>query len=256
MKIVKKNINYDTKYEFNLKNFDGPLDLLLELIKAKKIDIMDVNLVELATQYIEIINKITEDELDVAGDYLAMAANLINLKSRMILRDPEDEPDLELEEEKQKLIQELIEYEHFKNVREALKTFQGLRQDIFIKKPSDIEEYLLDNDNSKLDGHSSPLKLINVMRRMFERVYAQRLRETKLEKFNLTPSDQFPFIKGLMKVNEKVDFEQIFTQPSINHFVVTLIALLELARQQFLVIHQDEQFDTIYITRGESYNEK
>ncbi|WP_416373987.1 segregation/condensation protein A [Mycoplasmopsis cynos] len=91
---------------------------------------------------------------------------------------------------------------------------------------------------------------------MFERVYAKELRKTKLEKFNISPSEMFPFIKNLLKQKERVEFEEIFTQPSIQHFVITLIALLDLARQQFLIINQNAQFDTIYITRGEFYNEK
>ncbi|WAM06061.1 segregation/condensation protein A [Mycoplasmopsis cynos] len=252
----KQKIDYSSDYVFRLNEFDGPLDLLLSLIKDKKIDIMDVNLIELANQYIEIINKIKENEIDIAGDYLLMASTLINLKAKMILQGP-DEINPEVEEEKKVFLQDLVEYQQFKNIQEALKTFQDNRNNIYIKKPSDIMEFIEDNDNARLDGHSNPMTLITTLRRMFERVYAKELlRKTKLEKFNISPSELFPFIKNLLKQKERVEFEEIFTQPSIQHFVITLIALLDLARQQFLIINQNAQFDTIYITRGEFYNEK
>ncbi|UWV77905.1 segregation/condensation protein A [Mycoplasmopsis cynos] len=252
----KQKIDYSSDYVFRLNEFDGPLDLLLSLIKDKKIDIMDVNLIELANQYIEIINKIKENEIDIAGDYLLTISTLINLKAKMILQGP-DEINPEVEEEKKVFLQDLVEYQQFKNIQEALKTFQDNRNNIYIKKPSDIMEFIEDNDNARLDGnHSNPMTLITTLRRMFERVYAKELRKTKLEKFNISPSEMFPFIKNLLKQKERVEFEEIFTQPSIQHFVITLIALLDLARQQFLIINQNAQFDTIYITRGEFYNEK
>ncbi|AKF40885.1 segregation and condensation protein A [Mycoplasmopsis canis UFG4] len=251
----KQTIDYSSDYVFRINEFDGPLDLLLSLIKEKKIDIMDVNLIELANQYIEIINKIKESEIDIAGDYLLMASTLINLKAKMILQEP-DNIDEEVEEEKKVFLQDLIEYQQFKNIQSALKTFQDNRNNIYIKKQSDILEFIQDNNDTKLDGHSNPMTLITTLRRMFERVYAKELRKTKLEKFNITPSEMFPFIKGLLAQKERVEFEEVFNQPTIQHFVITLIALLDLARQQYLIINQNEQFDTIYITRGEYYNEK
>lgn len=254
---MKKNktIDYSSDYHFKIKEvFDGPLDLLLDLIKDKKIDIMNIDLIELATQYIAIINQIKEQEIDIAADYLLMASTMINLKAKMLLQDPE--VILEVEEEKKVFLQELIEYQQFKDIQLALKTFQENRNNIYIKPPSDIVNFILDNDQSKLDGHSSPMTLITTLRRMFERVYAKELRKTKLEKVNVTPAEMFPFIRGLLDQKERVEFEEIFKQPSIQHFVITLIALLDLARRQYLVIHQDKQFDIIYITRGEYYNEK
>ncbi|WP_245579603.1 segregation/condensation protein A [Mycoplasma leonicaptivi] len=254
-KLKNIGINYNSEYKFKLNDFDGPLDLLLALVKEKKVNILDVNLVELATQYIEIIEQIKETEIDIAGDYLLIASTLIQLKAKIILQGPEEISE-EVEEEKKAFLQDLIEYEQFKNIQQALKTFQDNRNNIFIKKPSNVDEFIQDTDNSRLDGHSNPITLIGVLRRMFERVYAKQLRKTKLEKFNITPSEMFPFIKELLRKKERVEFEEIFHQPSIQHFVITLIALLDLARQQFLEIKQDNQFDIIYIIRGEEYNEK
>ncbi|QNM93703.1 segregation/condensation protein A [Mycoplasma sp. Pen4] len=253
---IKTN-SYYSEYTIKLSQFDGPLDLLLSLIKDKKISIWEVNLVEVANQYLQIIRNISSEEIDIAGDYLVMAATLVKIKSSLVGKE-EMQPE-EVEEslkEKAKLIQQLVEYQQFKEIKEALKTFESDREDMFIKAPSNVEDFIVDTLDERLDGYSNPIKLISVLRKMFERVYAQHLRTTKLETFNLSPGDQFPFIKGLLKKHEQLTFEMVFSQPSMNHFVVTLLAVLVLAKQQILKIEQTEEFGEIIITRGELYDEK
>ncbi|ADE19631.1 segregation/condensation protein A [Mycoplasma crocodyli] len=243
---------FNDSYNIKLDDFDGPLDLLLSLVQDKKVDIMTINLAELATQYLEIINNLKESQIDIAGDYLVMAATLIQIKARMLLKEPE-EVDEELEEDSRAILQRLAEYQQFKEVSGSLRENELLRKDIFIKKPSTLEEYIVDKDSSKLDGNSNPYQLINVLRKMFERMYALRLRRTKLETFTLTPKDQEAYIKDLFLKYENVTFEMIFTLPSLNHFVITLVALLDLARKQEILITQTSQFGEILINKGPEY---
>lgn len=127
------------------------------------------------------------------------------------------------------------------------------RKEIFIKSPSDIEEFLVDDDKTQLDGHSNPLKLITILRKMFERTYAQKLRKTKLDHFQLTPQDQIPFILDLFKKHNEVTFEMIFSQPSMDHFVITFIAILVLVKSQKIILEQREQFGTITFKKGPDY---
>lgn len=248
---MNNNLN---EYTFKINEFDGPLDLLLTLVKDKKMSLFDIDVAELASQYLQIINHLKENEIDIAGDYLLMAATLIQLKAKMVLQEPEVVE--EIQQEKESLIKQLVEYQQFKEIKEALKTFQVEREDIFIKKPSNIDDFIIDSDDSRLDGFSNPTKLITVLRKMFERVYAQRLRTTTLETIKLTPSDQFAFIKDLLAKHDVVSFEMVFNQPTIGHFVITLLAILDLARQQQLIIVQDEQFGDITIKKGSEFNEK
>ncbi|WP_036463670.1 segregation/condensation protein A [Mycoplasmopsis sturni] len=240
------------EYTFKINEFNGPLDLLLALIKDKKISIMEVDLVELANQYLEILNQIKEHEIDLAGDYLLMAATLINLKSKMVLKEPEEIE--EVQQEKEILIQQLIEYQKFKEVKEDLKIKEQERQDLFMKKRSNPDEYLVDLDDSRLDGHSNAIKLINVMHKMFERVYAQKLRSTKINTIKLSPSDQIPFIKKLLNEHEKVTAQMVFNLPSLSHFVITFLAILDLSRQQQIIIHEDEE-EILILTKGSEYEQ-
>ncbi|APJ38557.1 segregation/condensation protein A [Mycoplasmopsis pullorum] len=238
-------------YDIKLDDFDGPLDLLLSLVQDKKIDILQVNLVELATQYLNIINNLKENDIDIAGDYLVMAATLVQLKAKMILSDPVEK--VQVEEDKNLILQRLAEYQEFKKISQALREQETFRKDIFIKTMSDLDDYIVDKDDTKLDGHSNPLKLIVTLRKMFERVYAQNLRVTKLKTFNLTAKDQEFYIRDLFKNRDEVSFEEVFSVPSLNHFVITLLALLDLSRKQEIVIQQDSQFDKIKLFKGPEY---
>ncbi|EFF41766.1 segregation/condensation protein A [Mycoplasmopsis alligatoris] len=250
---VKQDLKYDDYY-IKLDEFDGPLDLLLSLVQDKKVDIMSLNLADLATQYLEIINNLKDNQIDVAGDYLVMAATLIQIKARLLLAEPEV-VDEQLQEDSRALLQRLAEYQQFKQVTSSLREHEVLRKDIYIKKPSELQEFILDHDSSRLDGNSNPFQLINVLRRMFERMYALKLRRTKLETFTLTPKDQEAYIKDLFRKHENVTFEMIFTLPSLNHFVITLVALLDLSRKQEILITQTTQYGEILINKGPEYEE-
>lgn len=244
--------NIDNKrFDIKLDNFDGPLDLLLSLVQDKNMNIMDIDLADLANKYLAIIQDIKEQEIDIAGDYLVMAATLLQLKTKMLLYTPEEKP--EIEEDKREILARLAEYQQFKEIAKVLKVNEMDRKNIFIKKPSNIEEFLVEADPTRLDGGSSPISLIQVLRKMFERTYAVQLRQSKLETFTLTPKDQIPFIKKLFLNKEEVSFEEIFTQPSLNHFVITLIAVLELSKKQEIIIKQKEQFGILTFVKGPEY---
>ncbi|VEU78135.1 segregation/condensation protein A [Mycoplasmopsis columbinasalis] len=251
---MAKISNYQTedkRYDIKLENYDGPLDLLLALVQDKNIDILQIDIAELANEYLRIIQILQENEIDVAGDYLVMAATLLALKTKMLLATPEEE--VEVEQDKRELLRRLFEYQQFKEISKTLREQEGLRREIYIKKQSDLEEFIVDDDKSTLDGHSNPLKLITILRKMFERSYANQLRNTKLQHFNVTPKDQIPYILNLFDENEEVTFEMIFSVPSLSHFVITLMAVLDLARRQIVVLHQDEQFGLITFERGPEY---
>ncbi|WP_029905408.1 segregation/condensation protein A [Mycoplasmopsis opalescens] len=253
----KKESLYETsdgKYNIQLENYEGPLDLLLALVKEKNVDLMEVDLAELASEYIKIISTLQEHEIDIAGDYLVIAATLLALKSKMLLHTPEEKP--EIEEDKRELLRRLYEYQQFKEISKTLREQEALRQDIFIKKPSDIDEFILDDDPAALDGSSTPLKLITVLRKMFERSYAIQLKKTKLDNFRLTPKDQIPFILNIFDSVDTVSFEMIFNQPSMNHFVITFLAVLDLVRRQIITMHQNEQFGLIIFNKGPLFDER
>ncbi|QDY87041.1 segregation/condensation protein A [Mycoplasma anserisalpingitidis] len=238
-------------FDIKLDDFDGPLDLLLSLVQDKKISVFEINMAELATQYLQIINNLKDSDINIASEYLVMAATLIQLKSKLLLNSPEEKEEVEIE--KSNLLQQILEYKQFKEVSKTLKEKEELRDDIFIKEMSNLDQFILEKDNSKLDGTSNPVKLIMILRKMFERRFAQKLALAKLDTFKLTPKDQEGYIKNIFDNYENVTFDQIFNLPSLNHFVITLLALLDMARRQIIIIEQDEQFAELRFKRGPEY---
>ncbi|OYD26799.1 condensin subunit ScpA [Mycoplasma testudineum] len=238
-------------HNFDISNYSGSLDLLLSLVRDKKVDIKNINLIELADRYLEIINSLQENEIDLASDYLVMAATLLQIKSAMILA--KDELPEEIEIDRQAILLKLAEYKAFQEVSEDLKLKEINRQAIFTKNPESTEGFKLEHDESILEGHSNMVQIIIALRQMFEKTFAVKLKQAKFENFTLTPADQIIYIKELFKKHNELTFEMIFKLPSMNHFVITLLALLDLSRKQEIILTQNEQFGTITIAKGEAY---
>ncbi|MBR2022862.1 MAG: segregation/condensation protein A [Mycoplasmataceae bacterium] len=247
-----KNVD-SSDINFSLNNFNGPLDLLLELIKKKNVDIFEVDLVEVATQYLKIIEDLQEKDIDIASEYLVMASELLYIKARLILALPEEEE--EVQEDKNKILRLIAEYQEFKKISLDLKLQELKRKEVFIKKPSNTESFLKEIDESTLDGYGTTSKLIKTLRQMFERNYADKLRKIKLEIFNLSPSERREEIRKIIdQLNSNIiPFEKLFIVPSLNHFVITLIAVLDMARKEELLLEQNQQFDEIIIKKGVNY---
>ncbi|WGI37065.1 segregation/condensation protein A [Mesomycoplasma lagogenitalium] len=239
--------------DINIENFSGPLDLLLSLVKEKNVDIFEINLAELATDYLRIIDKIKDTHFEIATDYLVMAATLIQIKARMLLAEKDEVIDQEIEEDKAKLLRLLAEYQQFKPIFALLREQEEKRALIYIKKPSNLEPFIRPIDRTAVDGNSSKTKLTQVLTMMFERLHAEKLRQIKIDSVNVTPGDQMKMIRNLFTQYGKVTFEMVFSVPSIKHFVITLIALLDMSRKEEIILSQDEQFGIIKIEKGPNY---
>lgn len=235
--------------DINLKinDFDGPLDLLLELVRDKQMDILEIDLVQLATQYIEIIDKLKDRNIDLASEYLLMASTLLQIKSKGVLDGPKA---VQESKEAKDILKQLAEYQQFKKISEALRTKEAQRSSFYIKKPSDYSPFQPKIDESRLDGSSDAIKLIMSLRKMFERTYAEKYRQATIEAFNLSPADRRLELIKIMETKEDLKFEDFFSVPSMNHFVITVLTVLDMARKGELILSQDEQYGEIKIEKG------
>ena len=251
--IMKPKLDADTsdRISFKLDNFDGPLDLLLALVKEKNIDIFDVDLIELTNQYLEIIKNLKPNDFDIASEYLVMAATLIHLKARMILQDPEVEE--EVRKEKKRLLEQIAEHQKFKEIGITLREKEYDRQNLYEKEPEDLSDFIRETDDSVLDGHANSSRLIAVLRKMFERTYAEIIRNVTITTVAVSPEEMKKRIIKLFSERDEVSFEEIFSVPSAGHFVITLLAVLDLARQQIIKMEQDEIDGLIKFSRGSEY---
>jgi segregation and condensation protein A len=230
-----------------LSAFTGPLDLLLHLIKEQEMDIYDIRLEKLTEQYLSRLDKMREENLSVAGEFLVMAATLVYLKSRSLLpvqdRLPEDVED---EDPKWELIRQLIEYRKFKEAAGQLGDREALHSRIFGRTP----ERVVAPAALQGPGQVSMFDLVWAFQKILRNV-EDRARAGRFQDEEFTVGQKIEFLLDRMTPGEEVLFEDLFrTASSRGEVVVTFLALLELIRLQQLAAWQEGPLMPIRIRRA------
>ena len=230
-----------------LSAFTGPLDLLLHLIKEQEMDIYDIRLEKLTEQYLSRLDKMREENLSVAGEFLVMAATLVYLKSRSLLpvqdRLPEDVED---EDPKWELIRQLIEYRKFKEAAGQLGDREALHSRIFGRTP----ERVVASAALQGPGQVSMFDLVWAFQKILRNV-EDRARAGRFQDEEFTVGQKIEFLLDRMTPGEEVLFEDLFrTASSRGEVVVTFLALLELIRLQQLAAWQEGPLMPIRIRRA------
>lgn len=229
-----------------LSAFTGPLDLLLHLIKEQEMDIYEIRLEKLTEQYLARLDKMREENLAVAGEFLVMAATLIYLKSRTLL-PVQDRPPEEVEDEdpKWELIRQLIEYRKFKEAAGQLGDREALHSRIFGRIP----ERVVVNQAMQGPGQVSMFDLVWAFQKVLRSV-EERSRMGTFENDQFTVSQKIEFLLDRVAPDEEIFFEELFrTVSSRGEVVVTFLALLELIRLQQLSAVQEGPLKPIRIRR-------
>lgn len=229
-------------YDVTIDNFSGPMDLLLHLIKESKMDIMNIKLEIIIDEYLEYIKKMDEMNLDIASSYLVMAAELLEIKSKMLL--PNEEEDNLEEDPKEKLINRLILYQQYKDQIESFKELESARGKYYTKIPSDLSDYQTDEKKAMISDVTLD-DLVKAFEKFLERVDFEKPIHTKVTKKELSVEDRIISIKNRFKKHKKIDFFDLFEVKSKEYVVVTFLAVLEMAKKHELFIYQDKNFDNI-----------
>ena len=235
-----------------LEIFEGPLDLLLYLVKKEEVDIYEVNLTKIATQFIEYVEVMKELDLDIAGEFLVMAATLMYIKSRELLPknqraevgEEEDEEDPRWE-----LIRQLVEYKKFKDAAAKLQERELLQEQIYARVPG-RPDFAADGtmDRQNVRPEVSIFDLVNAVSSILKR-YGQREEARDLYEDKWTVSEKIEFVAQLARERGRVRFSELFENAASRiEVVVTFLALLELIRLKQLRIEQTEAFAEIEIS--------
>lgn len=236
--------------DYKINDFEGPLDLLLHLIKESEVDICNISIVDITDQYLEFINKMEELNLNVASEYLVMAAELMEMKSSILLPKRKIEETDEYEEDpREELINRLLEYERYKNVTSSLKEYELERQNLHSKEPYDLTN-IIDN-NKELDESFNMDDLIQALNNMLARKELDKPLNTKITTKEYSVSERSMQIKNILKSKRKVEFTELFDIKSKDYIVVTFLSVLTMARNQELDIKQDKNFGNIYLEEKE-----
>lgn len=233
------------EYKVDLEVFEGPLDLLLYLIKKDELDIYNIPIERVTTQYMEYLGLMRMLDLNIAGDFIVMAATLMMIKSRMLL--PVDvRPDLEPEEEDPRwdLVRQLLEYKKFKDVALRLQEREALQENVF---PFGGGKVAVEPDDPGLAMEDVGLfDLISAFRTVLQRAKPEILGE--IEGYRHTVADKIDAILGVMSGGQPVSFFTLFQEGASRHEITcTFLALLELIRLRQISVKQDRHFGDILI---------
>ena len=231
---------------FIINDFEGPLDLLLHLIKTSKMDIYDISVEEITKQYIDFINSQKEMNLTIASEYLVMASELIELKSRMLLPRTEEE---EEEDPRDDLVNRLLEYQKYKDMIDSFKELEKNRKDIFTKDPINFNEY--SDTNIENDGSITLDDLVNALNKFLERKELEKPISTKITKKEISVQDRTRDIRNILSKKKKVSFFDLFEVKTREYVVVTFLSILEMAKFGEIEIIQEDNFNNIIINKKE-----
>jgi segregation and condensation protein A len=225
-------------YNIKLDIFEGPLDLLLHLIKKNEVDIYDIPIAVITEQYLEYIELIKEMNLDFAGEFLVMAATLVHIKSKMLLPVDEEAPEEEEEgiDPREELVKRLLEYQRYKEAARELSERNLLGRDVFAKGAGvNIDE--LEEGAGLMSV--SVFDLMEALRGILARAPKGKKIELTVERFKI--ADKINFIMERLNVEKSATFTSLFEQDATRgEIVVTFLAILELCKILLLKVHQTE----------------
>jgi segregation and condensation protein A len=233
------------RYRVRLPTFEGPLDLLLHLIREHQVDILDIPVAFVTEKYLEYLDLMRVLNLDIAGEYLLMAATLVHLKSKMLLPRPaevEEEEEEEAGDPRTELVRRLLEYQKYKDAAEQLATRALLYTDVF---PRAVAPEDAPREDAPL-AEVSVFQLLEAFAKVLERV-GGAVREVEVDRMSVTERIQ-ELVERLARV-ERLEFRDLFEDVLDRRMaVLTFLALLEMARLRMLRLSQAERWGPIWIT--------
>lgn len=235
----------DHPYTVRLEMFEGPLDLLLHLIRKNEISITDIPIALITEQYLDYLKLMKELNLDVAGEYLLMASTLLHIKSKMLLPTSPEEEEEGGEDPRAELVRRLLEYQAYKEAATELQRRPLLDRDVFIRTvPLETEE---PEKEEKIDVNL--FDLLEAFRKVLERAKPEIFHEVMMEQITVEERIQ-DILSLLQRENRSVTFYRLFPEQAPRKIiVVTFLAILELVKMKLVRVFQMAPFETIRVSR-------
>ena len=241
----------EDEYRFTLNQFEGPLDLLLHLIKSTKIDIFEISLSEITEQYLAYMKDIEDLDMDRASEFIDMSATLLEIKSKHLL--PRDDEPTDEEDPEERLFRQIEEYKLFKEQSEKLSKIEDVNK--FFKQPdSSVGEFKYELPE-KLSLDLLVKAFSDLMQKMS--IKAEVVQEKKIVKDRFTVAQKIAQIKDVLVSKKEFRFSDMFEASYTRSEVInTFLALLELLKRQYLTVKQESLFDDIDIVRNDDIDSR
>jgi len=236
-------------YEVKLETFQGPLDLLLHLIQKNEMDIYDIPIAEITRQYLEYLDLMKALDLEVASEFLVMAATLLQIKSRSMLPAPAPEEIEFVEGAREELVRQLLEYKRFKEAAEKLRALEMEREKIFFRE---VDRRELENKEYMIEA--SLFDLLSALRDVLSRFPDEPM---EISEEDITVEDKMDQIMTLLSEREELSFNRIFSElASKREVIVTFLAILELIRIHRLIAYQTTMFGDIILRKRKADDDR
>ena len=231
----------------HINDFEGPLDLLLHLVKSSKMDIYEIEISVIIEQYLDIIEHMQELNIELASSYLVIAAELLHLKSKLLLNKTDEEDEESEFNTEEELKERLIEYQKYKDITNKFKDLKEKRDEVYTKDPTNILEYApsnsIKNDDITLDD------LINAFLEFKKREELSKPVETKITKRELSIKERTNSIKSLLNKKGKMNFLELFEEFNKDYVIVTFLSILNMGKNNEISIMQEVNFSDIIIEK-------
>lgn len=228
-----------------VNDFNGPLDLLLHLIKTSKMDIYDIDIKVITKEYIDYINNNKELTIDACSEYLVMASELIHLKSKQLLNKNNEEEETEYEiNNEEELRNRLLEYQKIKEMASDFRELETKRGNVYTKLPENLNEF---RENKELNSDITLDDLLSAFEEFLKRKRLEEPLNTKVTKRELSVEERIKSIRQIIKVKGKVNFLDLFDDISKPYVIITFLSILNMTKNKEIKLSQINNFGEIYI---------
>lgn len=237
------------EYTFTINDFEGPLDLLLHLVRTSKMDIYTINIKDLIDEYIKFIELQDRLNIDVSSSYLVMASDLIHIKSKMLINksDEEEEENDSIINSEEELRNRLIEYEKIKSITDTFKDLEEKRSEIYEKSPEKFDNYtdkpLYEDAKASIDD------LYEAILNFQKRLSLEKPLNTKITKREISIEDRVRDIRNILNKQSRVNFLDLFDVMNKEYIVVTFLSVLDMSKNKEINILQEGNFKPIIIEK-------
>lgn len=236
------------KYSIHLNVYDGPLDLLCDMISKQKIDIKDISIIEITKQYLAYLNMLESMDLEVTSDFITMATKLLEIKSKYLLfsqRDMDEEEDPRLE-----LMEQIKEYKKYKKASEVLKeNVDYINQPYYRTREEVITDEKVDLNEISIESIKAILPYIFKVKTIQEEEKDERL--DKIVRGKIIPvEEKIKYIENVLKTTEKINFNSMVQSYQKDEVIATFLSILELIKSRKIVVVQEKFFEDIIIKKN------
>ncbi len=238
------------EFQVSILNFEGPMDLLLHLVKETKLDIYEIKMSEIIDKYLNYINEVQNLNIDISSSFLVMAATLIHLKSKKLIGKVEEDNDsdeFEINSEED-LKNKIILYEQYKEITKDFQNLEEKRKDIYTKLPENVKDYANGYELFNENGLSAD-DLVKALEEVLNRLHYKEPKHTKITRKEISVESRKLWIRKKLENKSKCDFIELFEYNTKEYIIATFLAILEMSKEKMVKISQEDSFKTIWIWR-------